>query len=204
MPERLLITPTLLNSWQRIWDAPLSVREREADTVCIEDRRGEAAEKAKQEFLATLRREPIPDNEFMAEGRRFEQACYDGETEFSPIIEGGQFQAVGSRETLIAGQPYLLYGRLDVLKGGVIYDIKRVVRYSPGKYRTSHQHGIYLALFPEAKRFEYLIWDGAKAHVEAYLPCECRDEMAAIADFARWLKANGLWETYEANWKCKH
>lgn len=186
-----------------MWEVASTVKEAATDTVCLEDKIADAQAKAREEFLQTLRRIPTPDNEYMAEGRRFEQACYDGETELSPIIEGGCFQIAGSKEVEVDGEPYLMYGRLDVLKGGVIYDIKRVWKYAPQKFLGSYQHGFYLDLFPEATRFEYLIFDGRKCHVETYYRDQCRSTLQAIAEFQAWLKANGLWETYADKWACK-
>ena len=95
------------------------------------------------------------------------------------------------------------YGRLDVLKAGTIYDIKRVVRYSRPKYSKSSQHRFYLDLFPSADRFTYLIYDGAKLHKETYCREECIPTESLIAEFAKWLKENGLFEVYKEKWTAK-
>lgn len=141
-----LITPSLLNSWGYIWNCEETVREAESDEVSFEDKVSIAQEKAYQEFLKTLNREPVEQNQYMLDGIQYEQDCYDGKTEASPIIENGQFQIVGKKNVQIDGLNFLMYGRLDVLKGGVIYDIKKVVRYNLGKYKKSYQHAFYLSL----------------------------------------------------------
>lgn len=182
-PTRLLITPSLLNSWLWLWQS--------------ED------ESAKGDFLNSLNRVKTPPNKYMLEGIKYEEECYRGKTEVSPIIEGGAFQIVGMKKQTIAGRPYLLYGRLDVLKAGTIYDIKRVWKYTLPKYNWSSQHGFYMDLFPSAERFEYLCWDGYRLHREAYLRGDYVPTEARVAQFARWLEDNGLFETYASKWKAK-
>ena len=52
----------------------------------IEDKKTEAQEKAKQDFLKTLNRIPSEPNEYMLAGIEFEKQCYEGNTCISPII----------------------------------------------------------------------------------------------------------------------
>lgn len=200
---RYLITPSLLNSWLYIDLCSANVREAEADTECLEDKILAKQEKTYLEFLDTLERKPHPTTHAQQMGIDFEASCYRGETEVSPIIEGGTFQAVGTRKESIGGIDFLLYGRLDVLKDGVIYDIKRVSRYEVGKYVHSAQHMFYLTLFPKAKYFEYLAWDGAKLHRERYFREDCIPTETLIANFMDWLEAKNLMEVYKANWQSK-
>lgn len=184
--ERYLITPSLLNSWAYIWN-------------CDES----ASEKALQDFLKTLNREPIEDNIYMKQGREFEDECYKGNTIISPIIEGGAYQIVGKKEKTIDGMNFLLYGRLDVLKCGIIYDIKRVIRYALQKYFKSYQHGFYFELFDKAYEFDYLIYDGVNLHTEIYYRDQCESIEKAIKLFITWLANNNLLDTYKEKWKCK-
>lgn len=200
---RYVITPSLLNSWGRIWEAPLHVVESDSDDISLEDKMDEASEKAKAEFVKVLNKVPLPDNEWMKAGRDFEEECYEGKTCVSPIIEGGAFQIVGTKKTSVNGVKVLMYGRLDVLKGGTIYDIKRVQRYSVQKYLHSYQHGFYMDLFPNAEGFTYLVFDGNKLHQESYFRGQYRPTEEVISDFLRWLKANGLYETFKDKWKAK-
>lgn len=172
--------------------------------MCLEDKMDLASEKAMDEFESYLRREPSKPNEYMKAGIEFEKDCYEGKTCVSPIIEGGAFQIVGKKKVEVSGRKFLMYGRLDVLKGGVIYDIKRVVKYSAQKYLHSAQHGFYLDLFPRANRFEYLAYDGAKLHVETYYRGQYRPTVGVIADFVSWLSERPeLMREYEEKWKAK-
>lgn len=201
---RLLITPSLLNSWKYIWESPKAVRESESDEVSLEDKMEAAGGRAMEEFLKALARERTPATEAQMRGIEYERETYLGRTPASPYVEGGEWQVVGMRRKEILGIPFLLYGRLDCLKCGIVYDIKRVGRYSAQKYLRSSQHKAYLDLFPSAYAFEYLADDGRRLHRERYY----RDELGGgidedIAHFAKWLEAKGLFEEYASKWKAK-
>lgn len=202
-PKRLLITPSLLNSWAYIWLSKNLVREAESDTISLEDKQDLASERAYGEFLDTLHKVKKEPNEYMLRGIEFEEECYNGNTCISPIIQGGAFQIVGKKDVEIDNVPYLMYGRLDVLKQGIIYDIKRVSQYKTQKYFHSCQHGFYMDLFPEAKQFTYLAYDGAKLHQETYYRGQYKPTDTVIMEFANWLRENNLWEDYERLWASK-
>lgn len=199
---RFLVTPSLLNSWLYVTYGPESLREREADEVCIEDKRQDASEAYMREFLAYLNKEPRPTTEAQQRGIDFEEATYRGETPASPYVEGGAWQIAGSKP-IDAGLPFLLYGRLDCLKGGIIYDIKRVSRYYPGKYLNSAQHPAYLALFPEAREFDYLAFDGNRLHIERYPREDVKPIDGLLRDFALFLKSERLLGVYQEKWRAR-
>lgn len=202
---RLLITPSLLNSWLYIWNCVDNVHETEKDTICLEDKKMDAQVKAKEDFINTLKRLPSEPNKYMQMGIDFEDECCQGrQPEISPIIEGGSYQIVGKKNVTIGGYNFLLYGRLDVLKGGVIYDIKRVMKYTPQKYLKSCQHGFYFKLFDRAYEFTYLIYDGNKLHTETYYRDEVESIDKLILDFIDWLKENNLFELYKEKWVCHY
>lgn len=202
--SKYLITPSLLNSWLYIYEAPKNVVEVESDTMSLEDKKDLAMQKAFDDFINTLNRLPSEPNKYMQAGIDFEDACYKGETCISPIIENGAFQVVGVKDVNVDGINFVMYGRLDVLKGGVIYDIKRIWKYSPQKYLWSSQHGFYLDLFPNAKKFEYLAFDGNKLHIETYYPHECVPTIERIKQFISFLKTNNLLEIYFEKWESKY
>lgn len=202
--KRYLITPSLLNSWAYIWNCVDNVKEAESDKICLEDKKSEAQEQALQDFLKTLNREPIEDNFFMKQGRDFEEACYRGDTCVSPIIRGGAYQIAGTKNVTVDGINFVMYGRLDVLKGGVIYDIKRVMKYAPQKYLKSYQHGFYLELFDKAYEFKYLVYDGKDLHIETYYRDQCVEITSVIKTFIKWLADNNLLEVYFDKWVSKY
>ncbi len=199
----LLITPSLLNSWLYIYQAPLYVREAEGDEMCLEDKQLSASRWARSAFLSTLRRAKSETTPAQQRGIDYEDATYQGKTSASPYVEGGQFQIVGKKYETIGGVDFLLYGRLDCLKGGTIYDIKRVSQYSVQKYLHSAQHPFYLHLFPRATKFTYLVDDGYALHTETYFRDEVKPIRSTIEEFIGWLKEEELWDDYELYWKAR-
>ena len=199
----LLVTPSLLNSWLYIWLSRDNVKESANDAICLEDKQDLAMQKAYDEFLGTLRREKTPPNENMLRGIQYEDDCYKGLTDASPIIKGGAFQIVGKKNVVVDNVAFLMYGRLDVLKNGIIYDIKRVTRYATQKYLHSAQHGFYMDLFPNARQFTYLAFDGNKLHQETYYRGQYKPTEAILSDFIQWLRENNLWDVYASLWASK-
>lgn len=197
-----LITPSLLNSWGWIRNCADSVTESEKDEISLEDKIYNARLQAIEDFKKTLARIPSEPNKFMQEGIEFEEECYKGNTCISPIIEDGAYQIVGKKYITVNGIKFLMYGRLDVLKGGIIYDIKRVWKYSLPKYSKSYQHQFYFELFPNAYKFEYLIYDGKALHREVYFPNDDTNYISSvIKNFLNWLKVNGMLKLYLEKWK---
>lgn len=196
------ITATLLNSWANIWNCEDYVVESDNDTISYEDKVALAREKATQEFIDLLNRKPIPDNEYMQRGREFEDlVCSGKDDEFSPIVDNGAFQVLGTKKVVIAGVKVLLYGILDVLKAARINDIKRVTKYSYPKYKKSLQHPLYLELFPETLDFTYLVRDDrGNSHYENYIRENCVDIYQVVATFIAYLKANDLFDILVEKW----
>lgn len=213
---RYRITATLLNSWQRIFDAKYDVKESEKDEISFEDKVVLEMQKREQEFLNVLRRVKTPPNEFMLKGIEFEDKVCKGMDEvFSPIVMGGAYQVTLTKNVIVDNVPLTLYGVLDVLKAGRIMDIKRVIKYSTGKYKTSHQHPMYLFLAPQALDFTYLICDDnvdsrdeikkkSAYHYENYVRENCEDILQVISQFISWLKSKGYFDIYIQNWAMKY
>ncbi len=167
-----------------------------------------------QEFLQVLRREPTPTIEAMQNGIDFENlvtdilqhkgnaksSWFEAAGDIAAIIRGGLLQVRAKRDLQIGGLDILLYGRLDALKAGVVYDIKFSKTYERGKYLHSTQHSVYLALVPEAYEFTYLISNGANVWQETYRREETEDVRNIISDFLVWLDRQGLLELYKEKW----
>lgn len=196
------ITATLLNCWSNIWNCEQWVQESDNDTISYEDKLTNKMNEMKQEFINMLNRIPTPENEYMKRGKEFEDlVCSGQDKEFSPIVEYGAFQVLGTKKVVIDGVNVLLYGVLDVLKAGRIMDIKRVVKYSYPKYKTSHQHAIYLELFPETEDFTYLVRDDyGRSHYENYTRENIEDIYQVIREFISYLKANDLFDIFTQKW----
>lgn len=202
--ERYLITQTLLSSW----------------AYCFNAAEGYEAE-AKEDFLRTLRREPKETNENMKNGIEFENEVYmaaaslprpphkkweEGIVKVAPIIQGAPVQVKASRELQVGDMTFLVYGILDALKAGTIYDVKflnskmKDVELA-GKYLESPQHPAYFYLVPEAFEFQYLVSDGKDLYIEKYSREESRHISEFIAEFINSITQLGLLDIYKEHWK---
>lgn len=195
--SKLMLTQSLLSSWLYQYNAY-------------------DPEKAHEDFLKVLQREPTRQSKAMLDGIQFENmvtACCEGTRpepdhewadvvlETSRILEGAQFQVAAYRDKRINGVPFLLYGRMDALKAGTIYDTKFVRRYEAGKYVSSPQHAMYFDCVPEASRFVYVVSDGKFVYQEEYRRGEAPEPDGIILEFMQYLEDSGLAQTYIDKWK---
>jgi hypothetical protein len=168
---------------------------------------------ASEDFLRALRREPSETTSAMFDGINFENLVTDSIEEprldhkwgaaaatIADIVRGGQLQFKASRPVEIAGLQILLYGRLDALKAGTIYDIKFSRSYDRGKFFDSTQHPMYFELIPEATRFEYLVSDGFSVWTEAYDREDTPSIIPVAADFLEYLVAVDLIGIFKDHW----
>lgn len=199
---KLLITPSLLGSWEYYLN-------------CAEEKEAEA----KASFLSTLRREPIPDNEDMANGRKFEDAVYsvcrgfegtflEGEAytkcvhEVASYVRGGAWQVKTYKDMTIDGQEFLVYGRIDVLRGPWVYDIKYSHTFDIGKYQDAPQTKIYLDLEEKTIGMRYLVCNGSSVAVDEYRRDSVKSAYSLIATFWRWIKHYPeMNELFVKNWE---
>ena len=185
----LLLTQTLINSWLYLYQVD-----------------GEYYEKAYQDFLKTLKRIPLEDNEIFARGREFEKQVINGEyKEIYDIIKGGSYQVSKKKELVVDNLDFTVYGIADFIKNGVIYDTKRVNQYELQKYQYSSQHLIYLYLFDDCYEFTYLIVDNSDTtYEETYKRNDLTLTIETlIHNFISFLKENNLFNIYLENWKGK-
>ena len=195
-----LITQTLLSSWLYTY--------KDYDS----------SPKAYESFLSTLYRMPHVITRAMQNGIDFENMitsyCDDKPIEpskwsdaaksISEIVKGGQFQVPAKKSMIIDDMELLLYGRLDCLKAGVIYDMKFTSSYKVGKYYYSPQHPMYMEIVPEAQMFQYLISNGKDVWIENYNREECEPIKSIIHDFIIYLKGHGLFDKYMDIWESKY
>lgn len=129
---------------------------------------------------------------------------YEAAAKVAGIVRGGQFQLKAKKYVTVNGIDFLVYGRLDVLNAGTIYDIKFTKNYDRGKYFGSTQHPMYFELVPEAARFSYLISNGTDVWTETYTREETRSIYPAISDFTDWIRDQGLFPIYAEKWEALH
>lgn len=200
-----LITHSLLSSWSYTFS-------------CIEDYQ----EQADQDFLSALRREHKEPTPEMQNGIDFENLCYemaaspdmdqyagrkwfDGARAVATAIKGAQFQVKASRQLSVAGTDFLVYGILDALRAGSIFDVKFLNKSFGsadlvGKYLNSTQHPTYFYLVPEAFEFTYLVSDGQDLYAERYTPEDTEPISNIIEHFIKSIDSMGLLDVYRDNW----
>jgi len=128
---------------------------------------------------------------------------FDAAFKVAKIVQGGQFQHVATMRATVDNVELLLYGRLDVLHAGNIFDIKFSKSYDRGKYIDSTQHPMYLELVPAADSFTYLVSNGTDVWTEKYRRDETHSVFPVINDFLRWLRNTGLMGLYQEKWGAK-
>ncbi len=201
-----LITKTLLDSWNYALSA-----------------RGDTQDEAYKEFLDTLHRVPIAQKESMMNGIAFETEVYkqargevrtphpkweEGICKVAEIVKGAPTQIRLKMPIRVAGEDILLYGVLDAMKAGTIYDVKFSNKSFgsaelAGKYLDSSQHPIYLKIAPEAFAFEYIVSDGVDVYTERYTRRNCRTAEEIVSEFISFLRSAGIWKDYTALWQAK-
>lgn len=207
--KRLLMTHSLLNSWDYMFKA-----------------HEEYQESAYNGFMRSLNRIRSEPTAAMKKGLEFEQLVTDliqTPDKFTEDFEHAYLpgalkiaeylsipysvtQMKISRRIEINGIAYLLYGVPDWIGGGVIYDIKfkeNLSNYDIGSYLDNTQHRMYFELVPEAEIFKYLISNGHKIYCEEYRREDCRPIQETIIEFEGWLKMYNLWEVYEQKWAAR-
>lgn len=201
--DRYLMTQSLISSWAYMFD-------------CYEGQE----ENANAEFERVLRRERTETTPEMQNGLDFERAVYlqaagakrenipeweRGIRSVASIIRGAQTQVKASKEIEVCGMRFLVYGILDALKAGIIYDVKFTNKGLGkadiyGKYLDSPQHPFYLYLVPEATEFKYLVSDGEDVYIESYRREDARKPEDIIAEFIQSITASGQLEIYKKHW----
>lgn len=172
-----------------------------------------------EDFIKVLNKEEFEPSESILKGFEYEKYMQEN---FEETLNGA-YQVKVSKEH----GDYLLYGIIDCLKGGIIYDYKYTQNYEVGKFFNNHQTLMYLEMVPEAKKMVYLITNKfeQKAHISVPIDNEnvatvettveiFREEYtkdmfpetmnSILHKFEQWLKQYNLFDLYKEKWKCKY
>lgn len=145
-----LITPTLMDSLDWLYNSPPSWKE-----------------KAYEDMLNKLNR-VFTSNIHVEKGQYFERVLYEnckkdpipGSDYFREIcncIKGGTFQSKGKIFETIRGENFCLFGRFDVLFPNLIIDIKTTSNWKgKSKYLKGWQHKFY-CLIKQIHHFKYIV-----------------------------------------------
>lgn len=191
------ISPTLLNNW--LWAYRL--------------------ENGFEKLVNFLKLEKEPPTREILDGLQFESMVYayaEGQ-EISPDhkwrngimgigneVKGGQFQVDLYKDITVDGVDFLVHGILDVLHAGVIQDVKTTRNYHLNKYFKSAQHSAYFFLVPEARKFDYLIYDFKWLYQETYYPEDTKPIDKYIHEFMNFLDRFKLVDLYVQNFKVQN
>ena len=201
---RYLVTHSLLSSW--MW----AMKDNPYDDLTTDVR-----DKA-QEFLRVLNREPTPVTPAMQKGIDFEELVTDimfgladtkhpwyeaANNVFNIVRRCSLLQYSAKKNITIGGRDFLIYGRIDALRAGVVYDIKYSSNYERGMFIDGTQHPMYLELIPQAFEFSYVISNGREVWTETYTREETPSIIPVIEDFLKWLEATDLISIYEEKWQ---
>lgn len=187
--KKYLITPSLLNAWKY--------------AISLENEYGNL-----EDFKKVLSRETQETTEVQQLGYDFEDYMIKN---YEPT-KNGCYQVKLYKNITTDTGTYVLYGRLDCLKAGIIYDYKYTSSYDVGKFYGSYQTLIYFELCEEAYQFCYLVSNNFKKNKtldeinlyrENYLRNSLKniDIKQEIDTFISWLKANDLYNLYLEKWE---
>lgn len=218
---RYLMTHSLLSSWLYLLESPfeseernpldefMQVLRREPTPTSDAMRKGIVFEDlvtaiaGGEQYFGHIPVDPKDPRAGMVPMDIRDHQWYSPAKEAADIIRGGIIQYVAKRSAVVDGVDLLMYGRLDVLKAGSIFDIKFTSRYEAGKYFDSTQHPMYMFIVPEANSFSYLASNGSYLWQETYQREETGDILVTVSQFLTWLKAQGLDHIYYEKWEAK-
>ena len=171
-----------------------------------------------EDFIKVLNKEEFEPTESILKGFEYEKYMQENYKE----TLNGAYQVKVSKEY----GDYLLYGIVDCLKNGIIYDYKYTKNYDVGKFFNNHQTLMYLEMIPEASKMVYLITNKFEKieysennfkdirNVEYNIGNIYREEYtkdmfpetieSVLHKFEQWLKIYNLYDVYTEKWKCKY
>lgn len=186
--KKYLITPSLLNSWKY--------------AISLDNDYGNL-----EDFIKVLSKEPMEESEAIKTGYKYEEFMINN---YEPT-KNGCYQVKLSKNITTSTGNYVLYGRLDCLKAGKIFDYKHTGSYDVGKFYDSYQTLVYFELCPEADEFEYLVCNNYKdgktlEELNLYHEIYKREDVKTsiyeeIDKFICWLKVNDLYKLFCEKWE---
>lgn len=189
--KKYLITASLLNSWHYV--------------ISPDNAYGNL-----EDFKKVLSKEPMEVTEAIQNGFNFEKYM----TENYEPTKYGCYQVKLSKNITTNTGNYVLYGILDCLKAGTIYDYKYKESYEVGSFQSSYQHSMYFEICPEANKFTYVITNNYKKgktleDINLYQETYLREDMninlyQEIDHFINWLKVNDLYDLFCKYWESNY
>jgi hypothetical protein len=125
--------------------------------------------------------------------------------ELASFLKGGVWQIALSKTETINGIEFVKYGRVDVIKYGII-DVKYSQTFESGKYLGKAQTKMYLDLAPQAPWMQYTVCDGKVIYYgDKFLREDVAPINQDIGNFWNWLQNDKeLLNLYTENWQSKY
>lgn len=222
---RYLITQSLLSSWNYVFDCFEGYEDeaREEFMQTLRREKGEQSEAMLKGIAFENLCYSIADGSFRP-GLELSGPCnpntgelmerqvypfgYQGACKVAEFIKGAPVQVKAQREISVNGMDFLVYGILDALKAGTIYDVKFKNKSFgsldlAGSYMDSPQHPSYFYIVPEASEFKYLVSDGSDIYTETYRREDTPFIGDIISEFIDSLASWGLLDLYKEKWLTK-
>lgn len=207
MKNQLLVTPTLLDSFEFAKNAPPSWKAR-----------------AMKDFISMITRARVSYPKWVKEGSKLEddvyKACrlkqlagieFDGSDLFKELVNlcyGGTFQGQLSKVAKVGEHEVYYFGKTDVDFPEITKDIKTTINFrGDHKYETKWQHKLY-SWMNNKERFEYIIavWKGEHDYTlkdVKTIPITLsdrkrldRDIQLVTLELFEFVRANDLWKDY--------
>jgi hypothetical protein len=191
---RFKISPTLLNNWLWCYKLDNGYNSFLEFLNLIKN-------PPTKEQLAGLQFESLAYSYANGQSIEATHEWYNGVCCIGNEIRGGQFQVDLYKNITVDGVDFLIHGILDVLHAGVIQDVKTTKNYHLNKFLNSAQHSAYFYLVPEARRFDYLIYDFKWLYKETYYPKDTKPIDKYIHEFMNFLEKHNLIDLYVQNFK---
>lgn len=219
---RYLITQSLLAAWDYVFDCPEGLEDDAREEFMQTLRREKVAQSESMQKgiafenlcyaiangsykpKAEVSGQSNPNNGEPMENQSLPPGYY-GACKVAEFITGAPVQVRAQREISVCGMDFLVYGVIDALKAGTIYDVKYKVKSFgaldlAGNYLDSPQHPAYFYIVPEALEFRYLVSDGSDIYIESYRREDTPFIGDIIREFVQSIEGWGLLKLYKEKW----
>lgn len=210
----LLITQSLLSDWQWfLQDESENAVEKWKSSLRRESKPDTPEMQAGRAFESRVRLQNEPDGSWLT-ARDIEDLKAtedDGKNEeyFNTVLEvasmtqGGFWQPALSEIYDNGLQSFVLYGRLDVLKLGII-DVKFSKTFEVGKYKNCPQVRMYMHLAKQAPDMTFVVSNGHTVMTDYFIRQDVEPIEPLVNDFWNWLNRYPEYlSLYIENWKSK-
>jgi hypothetical protein len=146
-------------------------------------------------------------NIYLERGLKFEDEVFEGKHgKLSELLKNLPKQVWANKTIQKNDYNILISGKLDAIdeKNKIIYDIKRVTKFTKDKYDDSTQHLLYFYIRPDMQEFYYLVATGEDNSIVTNIAFYTRPDnkllentvIHIINNFYQFLHKNNLWNDY--------